>query len=338
MKLRLIKLLVMACLLLEVGIANRAFALTPEEEATATKLMKDGIAARDRGDLEGAEKAFASAHAIANLPSSGYALAKVYEKRGKLLLALQVARGVTRMTSAPEWTSASVEGFTSSAALVSDLEPRVPSIVVEVAGHDDATAAVDLDGERMKPPVLRVPRKVDPGHHRITVTVAGAPAKTEEIDLAEREEKHVQVALPPSAGIPPKAVPPKDQPPAPHPPAPGPSGTRPLLITGIATLGVGVASAGVGIVPAVLAKQKFDELEPHCPKGSCPPPYHDELKAAGNLALATNIAFIGGGVLAAAGLTMIIVDVKRAPSSSNATAPSAGLRLGPAYAGLDVRF
>ncbi len=336
MNLRLTKIFFTACVLLGIGLANRALALTPEEEATATKLMKDGIGARDRGDWVAAEKAFAAAHGIANLPSSGYALAKVYEKRGKLLQALQVARGVTRLVSVPEWTSASVDGFKSSAALVTDLEQRLPGIVIEVAGYDDASVAIDLDGERMKPPVIGVPRKVDPGHHRLTVTVAGTLGQTVEVDLDERQEKHVKVTLsqPSQAATRPKAIP--------QLPKPGVStmdrGPRPLLITGFAALGVGVVGAGVGIVPAVLAKQKFDELEPHCPKNVCPPPYHDDLKSAGNLALATNIAFIGGGALAAVGLTMVLVDVTRAPAPSSAAAPSAALRLGPGYAGLDVRF
>jgi hypothetical protein len=339
-KLRPTKLLHVTLLVAGLSATSAALALTPEEEATATKLMKDGIAAREKGDLAAAEKAFSAAHTLANLPSSGYALASVYEKQGKLLLALQVARGVTRLTPSKDWTSASVDGFKRSAELVTSLDRRVPSLVIEVPGYDDAALTIELDGARLSPPVLGVARKVDPGHHRATASAPGVAAQSLELDVAEREEKRVTFSLPP-----PKAGPRRADGAASSAPPPGSKpksrdggagGPRPLLITGIVSLSVGVVGAGVGIVPALMAKGKIDDLEPHCPNDVCPPPYHDDLDSASSLALAANVAFIAGGVLAAAGLTLIVVDATSTPDDDPAV--RAAVRVGPAWSGVDVRF
>ena len=87
-------------------------------------------------------------------------------------------------------------------------------------------------------------------------------------------------------------------------PAHGPST---LQVIGYASLGVGVLAAGTGIVTGVMAKSKEKQAKEDCVDGTCPESDLSKKKSAQGLATATNILFITGGVLAATGITLVIV-------------------------------
>ena len=118
-------------------------------------------------------------------------------------------------------------------------------------------------------------------------------------------------------------------------PAPGTSttatsadsgGTSPLRITGFVTAGIGVAALLGGGVTGLLSKQREDDARAQCNGNVCPTAAREEFDSAKSLANLTNILLIGGGVLAATGITLIVVG----GSKSQERPTTASLMLTPA--------
>lgn len=84
-------------------------------------------------------------------------------------------------------------------------------------------------------------------------------------------------------------------------------GPSTLQVIGYASLGVGVLSAGAGIVTGVMAQSKEKQAKENCVDGTCPAGDLSKKNAAQSLATVTNVLFITGGVLAATGITLVIV-------------------------------
>jgi hypothetical protein len=104
-----------------------------------------------------------------------------------------------------------------------------------------------------------------------------------------------------------------------------------LRTVGFVGLGVGGAAIVGGVITGLMAKSKESSATDQCHARVCPTKAESDFDSAHSLATVTNVLFIGGGVLAAAGVTLVIVGGK----SSNADAPKAAaaprLRLTPAF-------
>lgn len=91
-----------------------------------------------------------------------------------------------------------------------------------------------------------------------------------------------------------------------------------LRIAGLVTAGAGVIALGVGSGLAIGAKSKYDEAKGDCTGSSCPSdPYDkiDEARTQGNIA---TVLMIGGGVAAAAGVTMWFLAPRSREAASRA--------------------
>lgn len=92
--------------------------------------------------------------------------------------------------------------------------------------------------------------------------------------------------------------------------SPPPAGTSsdgsPLRTVGFVTAGVGAAALIGGVVTGLMAKGKESEALDQCEGNSCAPAAEDSFDSAASLATVTNVLLIGGGVLAAAGVGLIV--------------------------------
>lgn len=108
----------------------------------------------------------------------------------------------------------------------------------------------------------------------------------------------------------------------------GPSGVR---IAGYVTAGVGVLALGGGAVLGILSQSKASSAEDSCIGSICQESTEDEFESASSMATAANILFISGGVLAATGVTLIIVGGEKNGETDMSTAHIA---ISPAGGGL----
>src|SRR2546425_4050542 len=110
---------------------------TAADRETARALMKQGVAARDSGDLKGALKNFEAADAIMHVPSTGFEVAKTRAALGMLIEARDVALSIARAPAQPGEPSPFAEARNASQKLSDDLEGRIPSIKLSVKAASD---------------------------------------------------------------------------------------------------------------------------------------------------------------------------------------------------------
>lgn len=95
-----------------------------------------------------------------------------------------------------------------------------------------------------------------------------------------------------------------------------PRGMSTLRLAGIGTAGLGGALLIGGVVTGLIGKGKLSTLEDSCVNKQCPTDKRADADSIETLQTTTNVLLIAGGVLAAAGVTMIVVG--KTPESSTA--------------------
>jgi hypothetical protein len=178
------------------------------------------------------------------------------------------------------------------------------------------------------------------GSHKIVVTSSDGKTETWEVVLSPgRSVDHrfelgtaapaaTPAAAPSGAQPPPTAAAPVAPGAQPPPAADQPKKSSPLKLVGFIAAGVGGAAIIGGVVTGLMAKSKDKKATDQCVNKVCPTAAEKDFDSAASLATVTNVLFIGGGVLAAAGVGLIIVGGKSSAENPNpASAPR--LRLTP---------
>jgi hypothetical protein len=149
------------------------------------------------------------------------------------------------------------------------------------------------------------------GHHSIVVSADGKQANTE-VDVTSDTKLDQELELRATAPAPPVAAPQPSTPMAPARPAPSAQGS-PLRTAGLVVGGVGVAALVGGAVTGILGLNKQSSLNGKCPDHVCTyssaaeqSSFQSDKDSLKTLGAATTGLLIGGGVLAAAGVTLFI--------------------------------
>ncbi len=302
---------------------------TAADKETARGLMAEGRADRDRGDVQGALKAFAAADAIMHVPTTGLELARAQAAVGQLVEALDTALRVARTPERPNEPVPFRVAREAATALDAELEGRVPSLKIVVTGAPQGTSArVTVDGAAVPAELLGQPRKLNPGHHAI-VARAGAAEATQEIDVAERESKDVTVELPgppapaPAAGETPETPPQNDERPR------SGSPLRNAMIWG----GFGVAGAGLllGSITGLVSLSQTSSIKSsgQCLGDNCGPAEFGDISTAQTMATISTVSFIAGGAGALVGLGGLLLSSGASPPASDAPAAANAARIQP---------
>lgn len=180
------------------------------------------------------------------------------------------------------------------------------------------------------------------GTHTITATSPDGKQEKWEVVLSPGrtvEHRFEFGAGSPAAPAPTPAATPAGQPqptPAGGPPSPGTETKKgsPLRLVGFIAAGVGGAALVGGVVTGLMAKSADKKATDACKDKVCPLSAEKDFDSASSLATVTNVLFIGGGVLAAAGVGLIIVGGKSSSGESPQAASAPRLRLTP-VAGTD---
>jgi hypothetical protein len=325
-------------LALELATAPTAMAdPSAADKETARSLMTSGRAARDKGDLKGALKAFAAADAIMHVPTTGLEVAKAQAALGLLVEARDTALRVTRTPETPNEPPPYKDARNAASQVNDDVEARIPSLTVVVKGlPDGATATVTIDGSPVPAEVIGQPRKLDPGHH-VVVAKAGGSGDKAEVDIAERESKDVTLTLQAGAAAATTEPTATDTATAEQPPPPaGRSGaSKAMIIGGFGLAGVGVI---VGSITGIISMSKTSSVKSTCTGNECPPADSSDIDTANTMATVSTISFIAGGVGAVVGVIGLFTGK---PSAQAAPAPdSAGVEpwFGVGALGVKGRF
>ena len=321
---------------------------TAADKETARTLMAEARSKRDANDLKAALRAFQAADAIMHVPTTSYEVAKTESMLGMLVEARDEALTVARSPAKPGEPPPFAEARASAQKLADDLEPRIPSIRVVVKNAPE-NVSVTIDDAVLPSVAIGLPRRLDPGSHAV-IAKAGSVERRINVQVLEREAKEVPIdfgeavqATSTSASATSNATsttatgtsattatPSHDE--SPHRP--------PWLAIGITGIAVGGVGLAIGAVTGSLSLSQTSTIKQSCDaQGNCPATLKDgsstqsALDGARSLALVSDVTFIAGGVIAAAGLVFIVVG-----ATSKSSATSAELRVGPGSLMLAGRF
>ena len=207
-----------------------------------------------------------------------------------------------------------------------ELESAQPTILFDTkdgSGHDLTAVSITVDGRPLTEKNDGTPLSIDPGQHVFTFTVAGQPQVSQTFVLKEGEKgRRERIVLGPLGAA-----------------APAEGGEMatvaerpvrsPWRIAGFVGGGVGVAGIVVGAAfgLSAISKNKASNANDHCDPTGCDPTGTSLRNTALSDARVSTATFIAGGVLAAAGVVLVIV----APSSPTTSrgrvdiVPSVGL-------------
>ncbi len=294
---------------------------------TARTLGQEGHVALDKGDFTTAADRFSRADQLIHAPTFLLGLAEAQVGLGKLVSALESYNRIVREGVPDKAPEPFVRALAAAKKESEALAPRIPYVVIEVRGAPPG-ARVTLNDIEVPPAALGVKRAVDPGKHVVRVTAQGFV--TAESTFTIGEGKTQTVTLEPAkvpATTTPKAatatatasVPPPPVTSAPVvPPPPDKGSLRPTL--GIVGLVAGGAGLALGAVMGGLALGKHDEIAGKCPSGHCLPSDQTalgpQIDTYHTLGLVSTIGFIAGGVLAGAGVVLLVTAPSPKPSSS----------------------
>lgn len=321
-----------------------ALAGPAEDKATARELAKDGIAAEQKGDCATAIDRLERAESLYHAPPHLQYLARCYAKVGRLVDATETWRRLTLETLPANAPAAFKDAVTEAQTKLPEVEPRLARLTIQTA-ESYPGLVVEVDGKAWPSAALGVPRVIDPGKHAVVARATGYAKNEQSVQLAEGKADSITVKLTPGSS---------DVGPAPSASAttsatssssvaivPTSSASSssssdvspgPWRTVGFVTLGVGGAVAVAGVVTGVIGLIKKHDLEQFCPPGppDCPqkPSDVDAKKAPiKTLETTTTVLWVTGGVLAAAGLGLVLFGPKKSAGSS------VSLQISPGIAG-----
>ncbi len=311
------------------AVAPAARATDAEAQAAAESLFKAARKLMVEGRYAEACPKLAESQRLDPAAGTLLNLADCYERTGRTASAwvtfTDAAKAANERHRA-DWRATALERAQA-------LERQLLHLVVEVPA-DNAVAGLTItrDGLEVGPAEWGVEIPVDPGEH---VVVARAPGRVAWTSRTRVEGAHAstRVTVPELAQATEEPVAVREAAPeraASSPPA-RPSTTMHTL--GIVGLAAGATGVGVGIAAGAFAWAKKADVDRACPRSPCA--NADGLSAndtAHQAARVSTVAFVAGLVLAAGGVTLLVVSPARPSRTGLVFAPN----VGPAGASLDV--
>lgn len=286
----------------------------PTARAAARRLGAEGVDAFEAGKYDLASEKLEKAYAVVRAPSLGLWSARALAKRGKLIQAADRYLEVTRLPIEGGEVAVQKKAQADAQQELENAQASIPSVIVKLEGRRPDEVKLTIDGAAVSSQLVGEATPINPGQHRIEAT-SGRDRIASDVVLAQGEQKSVLLVLPAQAA---QAAAGATQ--------PGPSDAQDTnraspsaalrRTLGFVALGVGGAGLVVGGVSGGLAISKKSSLDdnPQCADDrSCPRSAVGDVDAYNTLRTVSSVGLIAGGVLAGAGLVLVLTS----PSSSS---------------------
>lgn len=318
-----------ACAALLVSSAGPSWAQpTDQQLAEARTLAIQGRSALLQKKFADAIDPLRKAAALDPNPQIKLDLAKALDGAGKLVEASTI---LNELKESPD-----KQIQASARKLVTDIEGRIPWIMVTVKGPKEGEATILIDGKETDAS-FEVP--IDPGEHVIRAEAEGWKPSEKQATAGNGEHLELEISLErdPAAAEEEEEVKPVEAPP------PASTWPRPNLPVMVA-LGTGAAGVAIGSLFGILAFTSTSSAKERCSGNICPndPETVDARDAAvrnGNISTAGFI--IGGLGVGTAAVLYYMTQMKAAPAAAPAPAKeSATIHpwIGPGQAGVFGTF
>jgi hypothetical protein len=298
-----------------------------DDRRIARDMAKEGISRLNEGRYQEALDLFQRAYQLVPAPTVAVLRGRAFEQLGNLAAAADSYAAATRAPldqKSPEaFRSAVAEGKTELARL----EPQIPRVTVLLSGAtpDNPGLEIRLDDHPMASNLVGQTQRVNPGEHRLVVSVGATLQDERRVILAKGQQ--VKVLLRVGEATVPAAPPP----PPPPPPAPPPGPDR-LEWVGWGAVGVGAAGFVTGVISGIVMLNDKADLDDQC-RPLCPRSIESELRSFRTArtvsAVGYGVGFLGAGV----GAAILLTAPARRSESPRVTAV-----VGPGTVGIDGRF
>ena len=197
----------------------------------------------------------------------------------------------------------------------------------------DSRAGTAVPAQSYKFPGQSMTLRLRAGTHTLTATAPDGRQERFEVVLSpgKTAQHRFEFAAPDPASPAAPAAPP---PTAPADQGVSEGGGSGLKTVGFVALGVGGAALIGGVVTGLMAKGKETDATDQCTdNNACPTAAESDFDSAASLATVTNVLLIGGGVLAATGVGLVVFGGSGGGEQAPAAARAPTLRLVPVAAG-----
>jgi hypothetical protein len=216
----------------------------PDQAPAAEALFRLGREAAKGGDTVTACADFRESQRIYPAAGTLLNLADCEEREGKLVRALADLREVVRQVAADDPRARAASDRAAA------LEPRVPSITLELAPGTPSGARARLEPDGMDAPFGSLLR-LDPGEHRVVVHFGDGSERVERVVLREGDSPRLVVSAPARA----ERV------------SPQPSPRSARRVVGFVLGGVGIASIAAGSIAGAFVAADASTYKTHCTGG-----------------------------------------------------------------------
>jgi hypothetical protein len=275
--------------------------------------FEKGRAALAQGDYVGACTFFEESVKLDPAPGTVLNLGICNEKQGKYIAAVtHYKNAALAFGKSPAHLDAEKRA--------EEAERKVALVIVRRSPNLPADARVSINGRQLKAEELEQPMRIDPGPVELSVDADGFERNVTPV-RAESGMQSEAIAVQ-GARLSTKTVVKTEL----------RDGVSPLRTVGFVVGGVGVASVLVGGITGALAMGQAGIYRDACDRRAtpnvCTQRGYDSAQSLKTLAPLSTITLIAGGVLVAAGVTLILV----APKTSTAEKPRAGhLQFTPSF-------
>lgn len=301
-------------------ISSAAHAETPADRNLARKLAGEALDLFKAGDNAAALAKFREADALVPAPTLKVRMAKCLDRLGRMHEAAERYREVIALELKPWSPRVHREARDEAVESLARLLEETPKLTVMLAPTTDARAVVTVDGKAMAGPVGQ-PLSLDPGQHSLVLT-SGALKSERTVTLERGRSERVVLELPRPV-VNPVAVPVSGK----------------WRTPGYVLVGAGGAGLVVGVVSTVLLYRDRGKLDELCPGGPCFADQQEAVTVAERYnreRIASTVGFVAGGVLGAAGASLLILDA--VGSEQKDKGASVVPIVGPGFLGLSGRF
>ncbi|WP_437718845.1 hypothetical protein WMF45_22000 [Sorangium sp. So ce448] len=327
---------------------GEALAQSDQDRAAARSLATQGAEAFTSGRFEEAIDLLGRAEALVHAPTHLLLMARAQVRLGRLVAAKETYLRIVREELPPTAPSPFKRAQQDAREELAAIDPRIASLRIALEGAAGRKIGVKLDGQPVADALLGVHRPIDPGNHVVTVVPPGLAPIEQGVTVGDGERKELKIPVPEGPAV----VPPPggsvegqgtwgggqtEVPPA------APPGTSERK-TNAAMLGGGIAATALGLGGVVVGsvflanssgtqKEANDLSATHgCESqslagGECSPAIQAQIKSldadAASQQTIGAVGLIGGGVLLAGGVTLLVLELtsKPEPSSSAWIAP-----------------
>jgi hypothetical protein len=329
--------------------SSSARAQTGEDasRAAARKLGYDGVEAFQAGQFAAASQKLEKAFAVLRVPSLGVWSARALVKQDKLIEAADRYVEVVRLPLGAGDLAVQKQAQLDAQSELEETQRLTPSLVIHVEGAAETDVRIQVDGSPLASQLVGEASPLNPGHHqvvgdwaekRVSVAVTLAPREQKQITLKfSGQASPGATAAPVAGGAEPNggdtASTGSRQPRADTVARPSQSQARRTLAW--VALGAGGAGLALGAVTGAFAMSKRSSLDenPGCADDHvCPRELSESVNSLNTMRTVSTVGFVAGGVLAGAGVVLMLTAPKRRE------APSASLWMSPTSLGLSGQF